>query len=121
MNTGGAKLIEHENPSIEQAVNAIHEADLMIGMRLHASIVATSLGIPTVAIGYMPKVRDYMEEIGEGDLCVEVDEVTTTRLIGLVEGVLEEYERVSLRLVKSSRRSAVRFTRNREVLESLLY
>jgi polysaccharide pyruvyl transferase WcaK-like protein len=41
-----------------------------VSTRLHSSIISTSLGVPTIALEYHPKVRGYFEEINMSFYCV---------------------------------------------------
>ena len=45
----------------------IASCDLMIGMRLHALILAAAAGVPSVALSYDPKVDAFMQGSGQGD------------------------------------------------------
>ena len=45
----------------------IASCELMIGMRLHALILAAAAGVPSVALSYDPKVDAFMQGSGQGD------------------------------------------------------
>lgn len=45
----------------------IASCDLMIGMRLHALILAAAAGVPSVALSYDPKVDAFMQGSGQAD------------------------------------------------------
>ncbi|MBV8151808.1 MAG: polysaccharide pyruvyl transferase CsaB [Candidatus Eremiobacteraeota bacterium] len=49
--------------SLQQAVSVIARAEILIGMRLHAPILAGVAGVPFIAIPYDPKVTALCEEL----------------------------------------------------------
>jgi polysaccharide pyruvyl transferase WcaK-like protein len=113
-------LYDEADPGVEETMARLVEADLVIGMRLHASIIATTMGIPAVALAYMPKVRDYMESIGQDDACVDIEALTKEGLVGILNEVLTHYEERSQGLLHATGQAASRFQRNRELLYELL-
>lgn len=50
--------------SVQELVSLISGAELVIGERLHANIVAAAIGTKFVAIGYKPKTFDFVESLG---------------------------------------------------------
>ncbi len=50
--------------SVPQALAVIADADLVIGERLHANILAAAMRTKFVAIGYKPKTFDFVESLG---------------------------------------------------------
>lgn len=50
-----------------QLQDIISQLDLMIGMRLHANVMAYNVGTPHIAINYHAKVKSFMEWIGLSD------------------------------------------------------
>ena len=48
---------------IQEVLALTGQMDIVIGMRLHALIMATAQGVPTVGLSYDPKVDDFMEII----------------------------------------------------------
>lgn len=68
------------------------ELDLVIGMRLHASILSMTAGTPAIGLAYDQKVTGFFVEAGVPELCVDVREATLRTLQDMVDGVLEERE-----------------------------
>jgi polysaccharide pyruvyl transferase WcaK-like protein len=58
--------------SSSELVHLIAQGDLVIGMRLHSLIAAATMGVPSIAINYHPKVRSFMESIGAGKWVFEI-------------------------------------------------
>lgn len=117
---GEATLLATADPSVQETLDRLAEADLVIAMRLHAVVMATSMGVPALALAYMPKVRDYMAEIGQERFCADMDEVAADWLIAQAEALIADRERFSDALVRQTDRLADAFARNGQLLSGLL-
>jgi polysaccharide pyruvyl transferase CsaB len=74
-------------PSPEQAAEHFRAASFAIGMRLHSTILAAAAATPFVAIGYMPKVRDFLQHAGTPDALIELSDANST---GAIENKIVE-------------------------------
>ncbi len=52
---------------LDALLSIIAGCDMMVGMRLHALILAAAAGVPSVALAYDPKVAAFMQASGQGD------------------------------------------------------
>ena len=68
---------------------------VVISMRLHTLIFASSVGTPLVAVSYDPKVTGFMRYIGQKH-CVDFDDVTAEALCTLTDAALTEQEHYSV-------------------------
>lgn len=50
--------------------------DYMIGVRLHSTIAATAMGVPSLHLAYSPKGRAYFRRIGASDFCLPLESLT---------------------------------------------
>lgn len=61
------------------------EMELLIGARMHATIFASTIGVPVIGISISPKFESYFEIIGQKDKVIEFENVTFDNLIAIVE------------------------------------
>lgn len=54
-------------PGLGALVQAIGGCEMMVGMRLHALILAAAAGVPSVALSYDPKVAAFMAQSGQAE------------------------------------------------------
>jgi polysaccharide pyruvyl transferase WcaK-like protein len=67
-------------------------AGIVIGMRLHALILAAAHCVPAVALAYDPKVAAFMESTGQSDAVYDIRDNDTSKLAKLIERVWRERE-----------------------------
>lgn len=69
---------------------------VVVSMRLHTLIFASSVGAPLVAVSYDPKVTGFMHYIGQKH-CVYFDDVTGENLCALTDAALSERQAYDVR------------------------
>jgi colanic acid/amylovoran biosynthesis protein len=74
--------------------------DFVIGTRMHSSIFALSMGIPTLAIGYQPKSEGIMRQFGMEKWVIPWKDVTLQRLQVGFEALVERAGLVRTELSK---------------------
>ncbi len=73
----GTTMVKNDLPDIVQAIAGAH---LLIGMRLHALILAAVMATPFVAISYDPKIESFMQQLLSRDpLTVETTSAEALR------------------------------------------
>lgn len=104
---GKKEVIMKEAPKdASELITTISQFKGMITARLHSCIVAYSLQIPTVAITWTNKVKDFMNLIAKPDSAIELDELTTEKILQRFETALSEkydlsiYEEVREQVLK---------------------
>jgi polysaccharide pyruvyl transferase WcaK-like protein len=63
-------------------LHGIRHADLIIASRLHGVILSHLNAIPVLALSYDPKVEGYMNDIGQGAYCLDVELMDANSVIG---------------------------------------
>lgn len=77
-----AKLPEHISTihiaeTVEDCIDMLGKLDLLIGARLHANILATFSGTPSLGIAYRPKVSSFFADNTIGEYCIDIDALDT--------------------------------------------
>ena len=95
-------------------------AEMVIGMRLHALILAAACGVPSVALSYDPKIDAFMRESGQEDAIFDIKDRNADSLAGLVGRVWaqrnQRASRLKTRLPQLKKAAAL----NAEIALSLL-
>lgn len=73
---------------------------VVVSMRLHTLIFASSVGAPLVAVSYDPKVTGFMHYIGQKH-CVAFEDLTAGELCALTDAALGEKEAYSVERLRS--------------------
>jgi len=113
-------MVLDEDFSIPEFYALVRGLDLVIGMRLHSTLVAIRAGVPALHVSYTAKGRDIFRALGLGDLAVEVEDFMDDPAI-VVDKAARALDDPELRArVAAVRDETVR--RNRAVLaESLAF
>ena len=78
--------------SVAEMFAVLSEAELIIGMRLHSLIYATTLAIPAMALCYDPKVSAFMESLSQPDW-VDVENYDTIRAKEIFDALISEKDK----------------------------
>jgi polysaccharide pyruvyl transferase CsaB len=87
--TGGSRThIINYVPSGHEFLQLAADSDLVIGMRLHALILASAIGVPCVGISYEDKVRSYMSSIGADNWVLSIEDLSFEDLKRIADDAL---------------------------------
>ena len=91
LNSAGVEAVMMIPDSAQDLIGILGRSELVIGMRLHAIIFASSAACPIIGLSYDPKVRGMMAELGQ-DYCIDLTTGESYRdtLAGYAEEVLEK-------------------------------
>jgi polysaccharide pyruvyl transferase CsaB len=118
-NKKSAKILKVSS-TLEEKVIALNRCNLVIGMRLHALILAARRGIPVVGLIYDPKLKRLMNEIGLAAYVMRMDEANDSSLLQLLEKALKQRELISKNIVAVSNEMAKRATQSVQLVERML-
>lgn len=75
---------------LTRLLSTLAECDMIVGMRLHALILAAAAGVPSVALSYDPKVSAFMSASGQSDAVYDLNAPNAEMLTALIERVWAE-------------------------------
>jgi polysaccharide pyruvyl transferase CsaB len=92
--------------------------NILIAMRLHAVIMSSVMGVPSLPLAYDPKIANISEQLGLKYLSLE--EINEDNLNNMAENILEEHGQISLDLLEKTKSLKVKALRNAEIVKELL-
>ncbi len=66
--------------NVFQIMEVCGEMEFLLGMRLHSFILSFNTSTPFIALNYAPKVRRFMELIGQNNLCMDLEDLKSNKL-----------------------------------------
>jgi colanic acid/amylovoran biosynthesis protein len=73
-------VVDRDWHTLEEMRAGFAAADLVVGTRMHACIMALDVGTPVLPIAYEFKTHEVMKQLGLGELVVDIDGITAERL-----------------------------------------
>ncbi len=69
---------------VNRYLELVRPLSTFVGMKLHATALATCAYVPSVMLEYRPKCRDYMQSIGQGDVTIRTDSMKAEEIWEIV-------------------------------------
>ncbi len=105
--------------SVPEMFSVLSESELIIGMRLHSLIYATTLEIPVMALVYDPKISAFMESLSQPDW-IDVENITLEHAKEVIDTIVEGREERKVKLHKTNALLRKRAEENAEFAINLL-
>jgi len=93
-------FIEPAPQDFNQARAIMGAADFALAMRLHALIYAMGKGVPSIGLVYSPKIRQFMESVGQS-WHMPVEETQADRLMAFAKSIHDDKENISMSIYKA--------------------
>ena len=108
-----------ENHTVSEIMGVVRECEALIGMRLHALIYAAGGGVPVIGLSYDPKVRGFMEYIGQNRIC-DIREIETDAVCRYIDEIVEKNEEIRASLSEKAAQLREKAEENADLCISLL-
>jgi hypothetical protein len=85
---------------VDRGLRDIAGCDWLVGQRLHATVLASALGVPNLSLSYQPKCLDFLESIGCQELSVDTAQISGHTLVERFEKLVAECDHWRTRLLE---------------------
>ncbi len=92
-------ILLRENYTVGELLALTGNLDLVIGMRLHALIMAAVMGVPMVGLAYDPKIDRFLRQSGQIPL-LSVNNLEAQALVEVLTWVVERKEEIKSEIEK---------------------
>lgn len=116
----GCADIVYYNYSPVEFKGLCSQLDLMIAMRLHASIFAMSEGTPSIGIAYDPKVTEFFKELQLNELAIPLEKASIKKVVNLSRDILENQPDWKLKVNSALNKLKSREKENIKLIEQCL-
>lgn len=82
---GGGVRVVAARSGVDSVIREIGRCEVFVAEKLHAAIFAAIAAVPTVAVEYQPKCRDFQRSIGRDGFCVRSDHLSSGGMADMVE------------------------------------
>ncbi|MEW1958804.1 polysaccharide pyruvyl transferase family protein [Kineococcus sp. NPDC059986] len=77
-------------PTTDDFVSAVRDCSVVVGQRLHAVVLASAVGVPSLAIEYRPKCLDFQLSIDRGDWTLSTRGLDAGDVVERAQELLEQ-------------------------------
>ena len=88
-------VVVNEDLTVEQCLSLYSGAKIAICVRLHGNVYSAIQAVPSVAVGYNPKVAGFMNWLGRDDMLVPLSEFSAQMVIDKAELAMANRSRIS--------------------------
>lgn len=99
----------------------IQNCYLSINVKLHANILAASVNKPFISLAYRGKCFDFAQTVQCLDYTIATDEVSSTKIINLVEDIAHNYSAIMTRFADAKNIYHPRLKHSVQVISNLLH
>ncbi|HOS17337.1 MAG TPA: polysaccharide pyruvyl transferase family protein, partial [Bacteroidales bacterium] len=96
-------------------------SEINIVTRMHACILSTSAYIPTIGIAYLFKLKEYMNDIGLADFCVDIEYFEHNKVFQMFEEMWYRKQEISKNLQNIIENRKVNLAESVNKIESIIY
>jgi glycosyltransferase involved in cell wall biosynthesis len=86
---GSKAAVFEDYLDLDDLLAAIRRCHVMVGQKLHSVVFASDTYVPSLALEYHPKCREFQLSIGRGDYIVRTDQVRSRQLADMVEDLAD--------------------------------
>jgi len=106
--------------SCDKFLDKVESFDLLVAVKLHASVLASTANVPCVVLEYQPKCRDFAASIDWEHYTIRTNALTADKLIDKIGVLIDELPSAKKRLFRNVSRLAQQFDEYCDRIEPLI-
>lgn len=106
--------------NMDEALEIISNIEILIGMRLHSIITASSIGIPVIGINYDDKIKEYMESLNMGNFNINLEDIDYKTINIKIDELIFNYYSIFNKINKNIKKLKETEKENIEIFKKLL-
>ena len=114
-----AHIITNEY-TLQELLGIVGQMDVMIGMRLHSLIFAAATNVPMVGLIYDPKVKGFLDMIGQERYTIDIKNLDYDTLIPKIDDAWKNKEKIKRDLESKMDKIKERALFNAELVRDLI-
>lgn len=113
----GIFLIKDE--PVNDFIAICQSVDCMLSTNMHPVILASTNGVPSLAISYFYKVDDFMSSVGLEDYVIRIDQATAERLTNTFDKLVANFDQAKAKLAANFETVKARARKNAEAAKNM--
>jgi polysaccharide pyruvyl transferase WcaK-like protein len=119
--SGTGEEIHKVYSDINRYLELVRPLSTFVGMKLHATALATCTYVPSVMLEYRPKCRDYMQSIGQDNVTIRTDRVKAEEVWEIVSAWNSQRQTASKALYNAVKPlSEAQQSKARQLMETII-
>lgn len=114
------RMISNRNYSYREICAVMKRLELLVGMRTHSLIFASSMGVPPVGIETYPKSRGFMQAIGMEKNLIKFSDLSAETLFQIIDFAYKERKNIKKKMTPLVEREKATAKKSAELLGKFL-
>lgn len=114
-----ASIID-SNINTNQLIQFVSNSSLLIGMRMHATILSICGNVPAISIYYQNKGKSFFEAMELEDFAIPIEQINEPRVFNMIDYILENELKIKIKIELNRKKLSYEVTKNLKFILDIL-